>query len=214
MEQLSGASNHGRCLQPRQGQVKLLENPECQRRLNGVEGYPTGAVAFSGGMQPVHGDLPVGGSWGNKCSGFLPLSGLLPSLLGQIQREVRGLGSTLGQTAEPRKRPRRGESEIWGANERYPAQLHCWLTPGEGRVLRPHSLCKVAHTDHIGGCESACLVSCGRVCFLLQLVHRNRQWLLLRALPCAHLLHLSVEALFTDLRKSSIGSQWFPNVTK
>lgn len=27
MEQLSGASNHGRSLQPRQGQVKLLENP-------------------------------------------------------------------------------------------------------------------------------------------------------------------------------------------
>lgn len=83
MEQLSGASNHGRCLQPRQGQVKLLENPECQREAEWCRGgYPTGAVAFSGGMQPVHGDLPVGGSWGNKCSGFLlPLSGLLPSLL-------------------------------------------------------------------------------------------------------------------------------------
>ena len=32
------------------------------------------------------------------------------SPLGQIQREVRGLGSTLGQTAEPRKRARRGHS--------------------------------------------------------------------------------------------------------
>jgi len=39
-------------------------------------------VAFSGGMQPVHGDLPVGGSWRNECSDFLLLlSGLLPSLL-------------------------------------------------------------------------------------------------------------------------------------
>lgn len=110
MEQLSGASNHGRCLQPRQGQVKLLKNPECQREAEWCRGLPTRAVAFSGGMQPVHGDLPVGGSWGNKCSGFLAPALWSPAIspLGQIQREVRGLGSTLGQTAEPRKDPEGG----------------------------------------------------------------------------------------------------------
>lgn len=92
--------------------MKLLENPECQREAECCEGgCPSGAVAFSGGMQPVHGDLLVGGSWGiNALTFSSALWSPAISPLGQIQREVRGLGSTLGQTAEPRKRARRGQS--------------------------------------------------------------------------------------------------------
>ena len=59
------------------------------------------------------------------------------SPLGQIQREVSGLGSALGQTAEPRKRPRRGES---GSGRQMKDTQHSytagWLQVKEGSEAR------------------------------------------------------------------------------
>lgn len=56
--------------------------PECQREAKWCgEGCRTGAMAFTGGMHPIHGDLEAGGNCGHKCPDFLLLlSGLLPSL--------------------------------------------------------------------------------------------------------------------------------------
>lgn len=202
--------------------MKLLENPECQREAEWCEGgCPSGAVAFSGGMQPVHGDLLVGESWGNKCSDFL-LCFLISCHLSSWPNPKRSqrTGIYFRPDSRAQKKSQKGPEWIWEANERCPAQLHCWLTPGEGRFCSPTVCGKNWHTratsylTTAGVKKSSCLVSRGRACFLPQSVHRRRQWLLLRALPCAHPLHLSAEALFTDLRKASIGFQWFPNITK
>ena len=128
--------------------MKLLENPECQREAEWCEGgCPSGAVAFSGGMQPVHGDLLVGRSWGNKCSDFL-LCSLVSCHLSSWPNPKRSqrTGVYFRPDSRAQKKSQKGPEWIWEANERCPAQLHCWLTPGEGRFCSPTVCAKNWHT--------------------------------------------------------------------